>query len=272
MQLNFLERYGPWAVITGASDGIGRALTIEFAAQGLSVFAVARTEAKLKVLSQQIGQSYPVAIRTLALDLGANGATQVLVDATSDLNIGLFAAIAGFGISGPFLDSSLQTELNMLDVNCRAVVEQCYHFGKIFAAQGRGGIILMGSLVGFQGVPNAALYAATKAFIQTFAEGLYLELEKQGVDVLASAPGPVQSGFGERARMNMQGAASPHKVARGTMKALGRGMTIRPGALSKFLGWSLSTLPRGARVHVMKQVMGEMTRHQARATWITSQH
>ena len=272
MQLNFLERYGPWAVITGASDGIGRALTIEFAAQGLSVFAVARTEAKLKVLSQQIGQSYPVAIRTLALDLGANGATQVLVDATSDLNIGLFAAIAGFGTFGPFLDSSLQTELNMLDVNCRAVVEQCYHFGKIFAAQGRGGIILMGSLVGFQGVPNAALYAATKAFIQTFAEGLYLELEKQGVDVLASAPGPVQSGFGERARMNMQGAASPHKVARGTMKALGRGMTIRPGALSKFLGWSLSTLPRGARVHVMKQVMGEMTRHQARATWITSQH
>lgn len=266
MQTNFIKQYGPWAVVTGASDGIGRALTFEFAERGLNIFAVARDEAKLKALAQQIGHSYPVAILTLALDLGAEGATQLIMDATSSLEIGLLAAIAGFGISGPFVGSSLETELNMLDVNCRAVIEQCYHFGRIFVAQGRGGIILMGSLVGFQGVPNAAHYAATKAFIHTLAEGLHLELRPRGVDVLVSAPGPVLSGFGERAQMKMQRGANPREVARGTVRSLGRGMTVRPGFLSKFLGWSLSTLPRRARVQIMKQIMGEMTEHQARAT------
>ena len=116
------------------------------------------------------------------------------MSATDGLDVGLVAAVAGFGTSGRFVDNPLDRELDMVDVNCRAVVELSHHFARRFVAQRRGGLILMSSLVAFQGVPRAATYAATKAFIQTFAEGLRLELAPSGVDVVASAPGPVRSG------------------------------------------------------------------------------
>jgi short-subunit dehydrogenase len=120
----------------------------------------------------------------------------------------------------------------------------------------------MGSLVGFQGTPTAANYAATKAFIQAFAEGIHYELKPFGVDVLSSAPGPVASGFAKRADMKMGQAATPEEVARGTVEALGRQVTVRPGFLSKFLGWSLIMLPRLTRVRLMHAIMGGMTKHQ----------
>jgi short-subunit dehydrogenase len=120
----------------------------------------------------------------------------------------------------------------------------------------------MSSLVAFQGVPRAATYAATKAFIQTFAEGLRLELSSSGVDVVASAPGPVRTGFEARADMRMSAAAGPAVVARATLDALGHRTTVRPGFLSKFLEASLLPLPRLARSRIMSVVMGGMTRHQ----------
>lgn len=101
----------------------------------------------------------------------------------------------------------------------------------------------------FQGVPRAAHYAATKAYIQSLAEGLHVELAPLGVDVIASAPGPIHSGFAERANMQMGLALQPEEVAPGTLVALGRKMTVRPGWLSKFLETAL-TLPRALRVRM----------------------
>ncbi len=188
----------------------------------------------------------------------------MIVENTKSLNVGLFAGIAGFGTSGEFIHSNIDTELNMIDVNCRSVVESTYYFAQRFTQQKRGGIILMGSLVGFQGTPNAANYAATKAFIQTFAEGLHYELKPFGVDVLSSAPGPVHTGFANRANMSMGQANTPQEVATGTIAALGKRVTVRPTFLSKFLGWSLMTLPRLFRVKIMQLIMGGMTKHQIR--------
>ena len=111
-------------------------------------------------------------------------------------------------------------------------------------------------------MPRAATYAATKAFIQTFAEGLRLELSRSGVDVVSSAPGSVRSGFEARANMRMSSAASSQVVARQTLDALGRRTTVRPGFLSKFLEASLLPLPRRARSRIMGVVIGGMTRHQ----------
>jgi hypothetical protein len=117
-------------------------------------------------------------------------------------------------------------------------------------------------VVAFQGVPRAAHYAATKAYVQTLAEGLRVELDPLGVDVIASAPGPVRSGFEARADMKMAQALAPGVVAAQTLDALGRRGTVRPGWLSKLLGWSLAATPRPLRVRIMKQVMGGMTAHQ----------
>ncbi len=161
----------------------------------------------------------------------------------------------------PFLRADAERECEMLDVNCCAVLLQSLHFGRRFAERGRGGIVLIGSLVGFQGTPLAAHYAATKAYVQTLAEALHVELAPLGVDVLASAPGPVHSGFAARAGMVMGAAAQPADVARATLDALGRKMTVVPGSLSKALTYSLLPLPRRGRVRIMRRVMAGMTKH-----------
>ncbi len=255
-------KYGPWAVVTGASEGIGRAMAIELAAAGLNLVLVARREELLARLATELKAQHRIEARVLPLDLADRPAATTIFNETSDIEVGLLAAIAGFGTSGRFVDSQLGSELEMIDVNCRAVVELCHHFARRFAAQQRGGLMLMSSLLAFQGVPRAAGYAATKAFIQTFTEGLRLELRPLGVDVLASAPGPVRSGFEARADMRMSAASEPAVVARQSLAALGRRGTVRPGFLSKFLEASLAPLPRWGRSRIMAVVMGGMTRHQ----------
>lgn len=150
----------------------------------------------------------------------------------------------------------------MLNVNCFAVLEQSVVFGQRFAKRGRGGIILMASLLGWQGVSGAAHYAATKTYVQSLAEGLHRELASKNVDVLASAPGPVNSGFAGRANMRMGNADTPAAVAKASVQALGRKTTVIPGALGKFLSYSLLSLPRLLRVRILTAVMGSMTRHQ----------
>jgi short-subunit dehydrogenase len=262
---HFQETYGPWAVVTGASDGIGRAVAVELASAGLDLVLVARRRELLDELAKELAQKYGVGTRVLALDLADDQASAVIAQQTSDIDVGLLAAIAGFGTSGSFVECSVESELNMIDVNCRSVIELSHQFTPRFIARKRGGLILMSSLVAFQGVPRAATYAATKAFIQTFAEGLRLELATLGVHVVVSAPGPVLSGFGARADMRMSAAAKPETVARQTIAALGRGGTIRPGWLSKLLEAALFPLPRWGRSRIMALVMGGMTRHHGKA-------
>jgi short-subunit dehydrogenase len=256
------NKYGPWAVVTGASDGIGRQMAVELAKRGLNLVLVARRLEVLERLASELSSRHGVTIETIGADLSKPGDVNSVIRGTETLEVGLLAAVAGYGTSGDFIAIDGARELDMVDVNCRAVVALAHAFAKRFAAQKRGGLIFMSSLVGFQGVPRAATYAATKAFIQTFAEGLRIELAPLGVDVLASAPGPVRSGFEARANMKMGMAASPLTVAQQTLGALGRQGTVRPGILSKFLEGSLSPLPRRVRARIMGLVMRGMTKHQ----------
>jgi len=256
----FRERYGPWAVVTGASDGIGREMAISLAEAQLNLVLVARRGVVLEALAAELNQAHGIRTLIIAADLGMQAGIDALLASTSALDIGLLVASAGFGTSGPFIDAPLEAELSMIDVNCRAVAALSHAFGRRFARQHRGGLVLMSSLVAFQGVPRAANYAATKAFIQAFAEGLRAELKPLGVDVVASAPGPVHSGFAARASMTMSMAVSSRTVARQTLKALGRTGTVRPGWLSKGLELALMFLPRWGRVRMMGVVMAGMTK------------
>jgi short-subunit dehydrogenase len=137
-----------------------------------------------------------------------------------------------------------------------------HHFSRKFKEQKRGGIILLSSLVAFQGVPYSANYAATKAYVQSLAEGLYHELKPFDVDVLAAAPGPVASGFAEVANMQMSMSLKPSDVGIPILRALGRTSTVLPGFLSKLLVYSLRTAPRSLKVRIMQLIMGGMTEHQ----------
>jgi hypothetical protein len=253
-------QYGQWAVITGASDGIGKAFAELLAQAGFNLVIAARRKDVLAVIAKNLSDSHGVEVRPVGCDLGTTEGVALLEAATKSLNAGLLVAAAGFGTAGAFLSSDLNVELGMIDVNCRAVTALTYAFGNRFVRRGGGGIVLLSSLVAFQGVPRAANYAATKAYVQTFAEGLRQELAGSRIDVLAVAPGPVQSGFGRRANMQMSIAQTPGEVARGALRALGTKGTVRPGFLAKFLELSLKPLPRWGRVRVMGLVMAGMTK------------
>lgn len=256
------QRYGPWAVVTGASDGIGQAFARHLAAEGLNLVLVARRQPELDTLAQALHRAHGVQCRVLALDLASLDSATRLDAATADLDVGLLVAAAGFGTSGPLLDADLAKEAGMADLNCRAVTAQAWCFGQRLVRRGRGGMVFMSSVLAFQGAPGAAHYAATKAYVQSLAEGLRVEWAPRGVDVIASAPGPIRTGFEARANLRMAHALPPEVVARVTLQALGRKTTVRPGWLSKLLGWSLALLPRWGRVRVITQVMKGMTAHQ----------
>lgn len=262
-QRRLREKYGPWAVVTGASSGIGRELAEQLAQAGLNLLIHSRQLDELEKIAAEWRGRWGIEVQAVAADLSEPAGAAKIIAAAEGLPVGLLIASAGFGTSGLFIRSQLEAEIAMLQTNCAAVLTLSHHFSKAFAEQGRGGIILMSSIVAFQGVPNAAHYAATKAYIQSLAEALAIELKPLGVDVLAAAPGPVRSGFGQRADLRMDLALTPQQVGAPILEALGRRKTVLPGRLTKFLVYSLRALPRWGKVRIMQQVMGGMTKHQA---------
>lgn len=258
----FLQRYGPWALITGASDGIGNAFAEQLAAMGMNLVIVARRTDRLNKLAGTLEERHGIKVLSVVADLSTTEGLADVDRATQDIDIGLLIASAGYGTSGPLLRANLEQEHNMLELNCFALLHQCVIYGNRFAERGRGGIILMASLVGWQGTPQSAHYAATKAYVQSLAEAMRLEVKSKRIDVLASAPGPVHSGFADRADMKMTSAVLPAVVARESLAAVGSKGTVIPGALSKLLTFSLLPLPRSLRSRILAQVMGGMTKHQ----------
>ena len=252
------KKYGPWAVITGASSGIGRAIACELAQSKFNCVLVGRGVTELDNLSSELTSQHGINCRVLMMDLAEDAGAESLQEATADLDVGLLVASAGFGTSGAFLENTLEPELEMLNVNCRSLMELSWHFGRRFEKRGSGGIVLMSSIVSFQGTPWSAHYSATKAYVQVLAEGLRVELKPRNVDVLAVAPGPTKTGFASRAKLKMGAALDPTKIAPDILGALGRKTTVLPGFLSKLLVYSMLPLPRWARIAIMGKVMRGM--------------
>ncbi|MEZ4905994.1 MAG: SDR family NAD(P)-dependent oxidoreductase [Spirosomataceae bacterium] len=254
--------YGEWAIVTGGSSGIGFELANQLADVGFNLIIHARHLEKLQEAEARLKSISNVEIKTVASDVSESEGINAIIRATQGLNVGLLIVSAGYGTSGIFIDNSLHTELNMLRVNSEALLSLTHYYSQQFAQQKRGGIILMSSMVAFQGTPFAANYAATKAYVQTLAEGLAVELKPYNVDVLAAAPGPVESNFGQRANMKMTMSLTPSQVGVPILQALGRKTTVLPGLLTKILVYSLQTVPRWGKVKIMSKVMGGMTEHQ----------
>jgi len=256
------NKYGEWAIVTGATSGIGLELATQLADAGFNLIINSRHADKLKSAAEDLKSKYTVQINIVDADLCESEGVEKIIEASQHLNVGLLINNAGYGTSGLFVESSLHAEINMLRVNCEAVLSLTHYFSQRFKQQKRGGIIFLSSLVAFQGVPYAANYAATKAYIQSFAEALAVELKPFNVDVLAAAPGPVATGFEQRANMKMSKSLKPSEIGIPILKALGRKSTVLPGLLSKILIYSLRTIPRWNKVKIMQKVMGGMTNHQ----------
>jgi len=173
------HRYGPWALITGASDGIGKALATQIAAEGINVVLCARSQDKLAALAAELTAAHGIETMVLPADLADPGAAETVENLTSPLDIGLVVLAAGFGTTGSVLETSLAEELQLVAVNITAVIHLSHTFAGRLAARGKGGLVLFGSIVGWQGVPGQANYAASKAYVQSLAEGLHDELAPQ---------------------------------------------------------------------------------------------
>jgi hypothetical protein len=252
-----LTRHGPWAVVTGASSGLGRAVALELAAAGLHVVLVARREAELTALAAALPPG--AQSRVVALDLADPRAPAALDAATADLDVGLVVLNAGFGGAGPFLNGDPAADAAMLAVNCGAVLASAASFGRRLADRGRGSLVLLSSIIAFQGTPGSATYGASKAFVQSLAEALEVELGAHGVEVLSIAPGPTHTGFAARANMKLGAALHADDVARAIVRAIGGRGTRFPGWLSRLLRALTAPLPRWVAARIFGQAMAGMT-------------
>jgi hypothetical protein len=263
-----LTSYGSWALVTGASSGIGKELAERLAEAGLNIALVGRAKTtkygipSIEGVAKDFESEYGVETKVFYVDLSNREASFQILAETDELDIGLLVTSAGFGTSGELIHSSIEEELNMLDVNCGALLMFTRYFSKKFAEKRKGGIILLSSMVAFQGVPYAGNYAATKAYVQSLGEAIAHELKPHNVDVLVAAPGPVNSNFAHRAQMNIGKVLKPSDIGVEILKSLGKKHTVLPGLLTKFLVTSLRTVPRWGKVRLIKIVMGGMTKHQ----------
>jgi short-subunit dehydrogenase len=183
--MDFSNRYGPWALITGASEGTGREFARQIAAKGLPSVLVARREGPLKDLAAEIRAESGVECVTATVDLAAPDAGAQLVAAAGGREIGLFVANAGADPNGSnFLDREVGAWRDLTQRNVMNVLEACHHFGGLMRARGRGGLLIVGSGACYGGASHLTTYSATKAFQLCFAEGLWAELRPFGVDVL----------------------------------------------------------------------------------------
>ena len=180
MENQFKRKYGSTALVTGASSGIGREVAYQLAEQGFDLLITARSGIILAEIAEEIMDQYDVDVRTFTSDLSIDENVTDLVNLCEEHEIGLAVLNAGFGTSGELVDSDLKTELNLVNLNCLAVLHLTHYFSRRFSNEGNGGIVLLSSVVGFQGAPNAANYAASKAYVQSLGEGIALELKPKG--------------------------------------------------------------------------------------------
>ncbi len=185
----FRDKYGPWAVIAGASEGTGRAFTHKIAQQGISCLLIAWA-GPLEEVADEIRIAHGVECQTARIDLAAPDAFDRIVAATGRREVGLYVANAGSDRIGThYLDHDIGGWLNLVRVNVTTTMQACHHFGKQMRTRGRGGLILVNSGACYGGGSILATYAGCKGFLLNFAEGLWAELRPCGVDVLSMVLG-----------------------------------------------------------------------------------
>jgi len=182
---DFAARYGPWALIVGASDGLGAAFAREVAEQGCNVLLVARRQAALDDVASEIRAGTGAAVRTIAVDLTTEHAMPAIAAACAGLDVGFVVYCAGGDPNYErFLAQPVENALAMVERNCVVPMRVCHHFAAPMQARGRGGIVLVSSGAGLIGGRNVVAYGASKAFDMVMAEALWAELHDSGVDVL----------------------------------------------------------------------------------------
>jgi uncharacterized protein len=235
----FRERYGPWVVVAGASEGMGADYARMLAEQGLNCVLVSRRQPALDEIAAALERDHGIETRAIALDLSEPDAAERLFDRTSDLEVGLYISNAGADPHAQyFLQGPLENWLALLQRNTATVMQACYRFAAPMVERGRGGLLIMASGAGMGGASKTAVYCSTKAFEIAFAESLWSELGPHGVDVTCLiVPGvdtPALRRLVARTGAKPEGLFTSEEVARTGLRELGR----RPTYMFPFAGFT----------------------------------
>jgi short-subunit dehydrogenase len=199
--VGFADRYGPWAVVAGASTGLGAAFADECASRGLNVVVFARRRELLEETAAGIRDRHGVEVRAVPLDMADPELDAKAAGATDDVDVGLVIFNAAAEPQGPFIQTPLEELLTNVTVNCTAPTVFCHRFAPAMAARGKGGIVLVSSMAALQGIKIFTHYGAGKAYELILGEGLWDELRDHGVDALAYVVGSTATpNFLENAR------------------------------------------------------------------------
>ena len=251
----FFEKYGSWAVVTGASSGIGEEFCRQLAAQKFNLVLIARRTERLQQLASSLAAAHSIQTKVVSVDLASDNFLQRIIAETEPLDVGLLVNNAGFALIGRFLDHKLEDELRLLYVNCRAPMILAHHFGRKMAQQKRGGIINVSSAAAFMPLPFWTSYSASKIYSLYFSEGLWFELKKNSVDVLALCPGSTRTEFATVAGTSMQGM-QVEPVVRLAIKNLGRKISVISGIGNAVAAMFSRVISRKSAVIIGSKVVG----------------
>jgi short-subunit dehydrogenase len=240
---DYAKRYGQWAVITGATAGIGLEFARALAGRGVSCVLAARRPDRLEMLADELKAAHGVDARVVAVDLASDDGPDQLADAVADLDIGMLISNAGVGYAGRFDKQELARLKQMIALNCTANVTLISRMLPAMLAKRRGAIVITGSVAGRQPVPFHGLYSATKGFELLLGEALWAEVRDRGVDVLVVQPGPVATEFEHVAgevRPNPGADESPQSVVETALDALGQ----QPSVVTGWFNWLRASVSR----------------------------
>lgn len=257
---DFKQQYGPVALVTGASSGIGESFAKLLAAAGLDLCLVARRADRLQQLADTLQQEHGVSVSLCAVDLSDPGAIDSIKAATATLDIGLLVNNAGFGLKGAHQENDSAEMDAMLQVNCVAPMQLCHHFIPQLLQRGRGGILFTGSVEGLMGFPYSASYAGSKAFIKNFAESLWGELQDKGIQVLDLCPSSTDTEALDKQgvdKSKLTGMMSPDEVAQIGLDNLANGPVVIAGEQNREIFEGMQQMPRRDALVMMAQTMQE---------------
>jgi short-subunit dehydrogenase len=263
--VTFAGKYGPWALVAGASDGLGAAFATGLAERGVNVVLLARRQEVLDRLATEIESRTSAQTRTLAIDLARPDAATAIADATGDLEVGFLVYCAGADPNyQPFLSNSIAAAEAMVQRNCMVPMQLCHHFAATMVQRGSGGIVIFGSGAGLVGGPNMVAYGASKAFDMVFTEALWSELHDKGVDVLGLILGKTDTPAlreleHSRGRINSPdevppGAAAVDDVIAEAFENLSNGPTWFAGEAMRAAEQLTSSLTRKQTVELFAQM------------------
>jgi len=253
---------GRWALVTGASSGIGLAIARELAALGIHVALSARSRDKLEALAAAISSDFKVETLVIPNDLASPSGARDLIAKMGDRQVDILINNAGFGYWGPFAEMSWQDCKSLIDLDMTALTELTHLVLPGMRQRGRGHIMNISSIAAYAPIPDFAVYAAAKAYVRNFSEALDAELKAAGVRVIAICPGGTKTDFSRAAgqRLNKLGETSlmtAEAVAKIGVKKMFRGRrTVVTGFPNAMVAFLLRFLPRAAKPWLMRKLLG----------------